>query len=130
MSEGQYGERIAKLEAKTDSIEKRLDDLSEIKTAVTQLTLLSEQQAEYNKRYEKTQAKFCQHLETINTNLSNLNNSAELTNKRLSDLEGKFECIDEKSKVDIVKIIVWTVPGLLGAGLTFFILKIAGLIVF
>lgn len=143
MTNGEYGERIAKLEIKTDTIEKRLEDLSEIKTAVVRLTLLSEQQLEHNERVGKT-------LETINSNLSSLNAHAEVTNERLSDLEGKVSCyedvsrtsdkvnnlekrvdnLDDKSKVDIVKIIVWAVPGLLGAGITFFILKIVGLIVF
>lgn len=144
MSNGSdHGERIAKLEIKTDAIEKRLEDLSEIKTAVTRLTLLSEQQLEHNERVGRT-------LETINNNLSSLDAHARVTNERLSDLEGKVSCyedvsrtsdkvsslekrvniLDDKSKIDIIKVIVWAVPGLLGAGVTFFILKIAGLIVF
>lgn len=135
MSNSDYGERISKLEEKTDNIEKKVDDLSDIKTAVTELALLSRQQLEQNKEFKETQemlvgsnAKFNITLETMNDNLTNMNSEIKETNKRMSELETKVGSLDDKSKVDILKITRKSVPWLLAAGISFWILKLVGVI--
>lgn len=151
MSNSDYGERISKLEEKTDNIEKKVDDLSDIKTVVTELALLSRQQVEQNKEFKETQTmlvlsntKFNTILETMNENLTKMNSEIKETNKKMSDLETKVGSmdnsekiidletkvgdLDDKSKVDILKIAIKAVPWLLGAGITFWVLKLVGII--
>lgn len=130
-----YGERIAKVEEKVDTIEKRVDDLSDIKGVVAELALLSRQQVEQNKEFKEVQemlvvsnTEFSATLKTINNNLSNINAEAEKTNTRLNDLEVKFDCIDDKSKVDILTIIRSVIPWLLGAGIMYGIMQVAKMI--
>lgn len=147
MSNSDYGERISKLEEKTDNIEKKVDDLSDIKTVVTELALLSRQQVEQNKEFKETQTmlvlsntKFNTILETMNENLTKMNSEIKETNKKMSDLETKVGSmdnsekiidletkvgdLDDKSKVDILKIAIKAVPWFLGAGITYGIYKI------
>lgn len=147
MSNSDYGERISKLEEKTDNIEKKVDDLSDIKTVVTELALLSRQQVEQNKEFKETQTmlvlsntKFNTTLETMNENLTKMNSEIKETNKKMSDLETKVGSmdnsekiidletkvgdLDDKSKVDILKIAIKAVPWFLGAGITYGIYKI------
>jgi uncharacterized coiled-coil protein SlyX len=147
VSNSDYGERISKLEEKTDNIEKKVDDLSDIKTVVTELALLSRQQVEQNKEFKETQTmlvlsntKFNTILETMNENLTKMNSEIKETNKKMSDLETKVGSmdnsekiidletkvgdLDDKSKVDILKIAIKAVPWFLGAGITYGIYKI------
>jgi len=147
VSNSDYGERISKLEEKTDNIEKKVDDLSDIKTVVTELALLSRQQVEQNKEFKETQTmlvlsntKFNTILETMNENLTKMNSEIKETNKKMSDVETKVGSmdnsekiidletkggdLDDKSKVDILKIAIKAVPWLLGAGITYGIYKI------
>lgn len=151
MSNSDYGERISKLEEKTDNIEKKVDDLSDIKTVVTELALLSRQQVEQNKEFKETQTmlvlsntKFNTILETMNENLTKMNSEIKETNKKMSDLETKVGSmdnsekiidletkvgdLDNKSKVDILKIAIKAVPWLLVAGISFWVLKLVGII--
>lgn len=151
MSNSDYGERISKLEEKTDNIEKKVDDLSDIKTVVTELALLSRQQVEQNKEFKETQTmlvlsntKFNTILETMNENLTKMNSEIKETNKKMSDLETKVGSmdnsekiidletkvgdLDDKSKVDILKIAIKAVPWLLVAEISFWVLKLVGII--
>ena len=135
MSNGEYGERISKLEVKTDNLEREIKDLVDVKMVVTELALLSRQQIEQNKNFGDTQITLVNSyselkttLSTMNENLSGMNEEMKENNARLSELEDKVECIDNKSKVDILKIIIGVVPWLLLAGTSFWVLKLTGLI--
>ena len=72
----------------------------------------------------ESNTKFNATLETINKSLVDMGCEIRETNVKLNDLELKVESIDEKSKVDIVKVIIRTVPWLLVAGLSFWILNL------
>ncbi|NLJ58228.1 MAG: hypothetical protein GX339_05215 [Tissierellia bacterium] len=137
MSNGEYGERISKLEVKTDNLEKKIDDLVDVKVVVTELALLSKQQIEQNKDFKETQMTLVNSygelkttLSTMNENLSGMNEEMKENNARLAELEDKVECIDDRSKVDILKIIIGVVPWLLLAGTSFWVLKLTGLVSF
>lgn len=131
LSKEEYGERISRLETKIDNIENKVDGLCNVETVVTELALISRQHIEQFKDFKKTQemlvesnTKFNATLETINKSLVDMGCEIRETNVKLNDLELKVESIDEKSKVDIVKVIIRTVPWLLVAGLSFWILNL------
>ena len=131
MSNSNYGERISRLEEKVDNIEEKVNELSDVKNAVTELALLSRQYIEQNKEFRKTQETLVQSytelkttLKTMNDNLTNINCEVKKANTRIGDLEVKVGALDNKSKVDIISLIVKAVPWFLGAGITYGIYKI------
>ncbi len=131
MSNSNYGERISRLEEKVDNIEEKVNELSDVKNVVTELALLSRQYIEQNKEFRKTQETLVQSytelkttLKTMNDNLTNINCEVKKANTRIGDLEVKVDALDNKSKVDIISLIVKAVPWFLGAGITYGIYKI------
>jgi len=131
MSNSNYGERISRLEEKVNNIEEKVNELSDVKNVVTELALLSRQYIEQNKEFRKTQETLVQSytelkttLKTMNDNLTNINCEVKKANTRIGDLEVKVDALDNKSKVDIISLIVKAVPWFLGAGITYGIYKI------
>lgn len=134
------------LETKVDALEDRVDNLGEIKSAVIELTLLSRQQLEYNKKFTETHeqllvsnAKLGVILNSINDSLTNMNEELKCTNERVNEFENKvdikfdkvdvqFDGLENKSKIDLLDIIKKPVATLLLGGLTFWILQLVGII--
>jgi predicted nuclease with TOPRIM domain len=126
---------ITKLQGDVEGLKEKVADLNDIKVAVTELTLLQKQQIEYNKKFNEMYEKaisnnieFSSTLKNINDNLNALNGEIKGTNKRIDLVEDKITKIDEKSKVDILKIFRDWTPKLLLGGLTFYFLQLSGLI--
>lgn len=133
--EQNYEVRISKLETRVDSIEEKLDDVSDIKEAVTELTLLSRQQVERNKKFDElyemvivSNTEFSSTLKMIDKNLSCISDELKNTNERISNLEIKVSNIDNKSKVDFLNIIKQWLPKLIAGGLILYFLQLAEIV--
>lgn len=138
--------RVTTIEVKVNTLEDKLCDLTDIKTCVTELALLSRQQIEHNKKFTETHerlilsnAQFSTTLNSINDNLTAMNEEIKCTNERMINLESKVEekfvgvnkqinNINEKSKIDLMDIGKRWVPKLLVGGVIFYFLQIAGFI--
>lgn len=101
-------ERLARVETIVEHNGKRIDDLEGKNDLLTRLTIVSEQQAEFNKEF-KQEAKefrlsisdFKMTIEKVNTNLDGLNKKFETIDQRVGTLEGnkgeqKIEKLDER----------------------------------
>lgn len=128
-------ERLAKLETEVDELQNKVDDFSIMKDTLIELKTLSEEQSEYNKKfnemYEKSltsNAEFSNTLKNINNNLNSMNIEIKGTNERIDGIEDKINEIDEKSKIDILKIIKDWTPKLIVGGVAYYILQLAGII--
>jgi predicted nuclease with TOPRIM domain len=113
----EHTKNIATLKADVNNLRDRMEDMSEIRNAVVKLTVLQEEQAKFSADVSET-------LKGINENLNILNTETKDTNQRVSSLEMKVEKIDEKSKVDILNLIVKAVPWLISLGLGTYILQV------
>lgn len=128
-------EAIATLESKVENLENKMDDFSIMKDTLIELKSLSKEQSQYNKKFNEmyenslvSNAEFSNTLKNINTNLNSLNTEIKGTNERLDDVENKIIEIDEKSKIDILKMIKDWIPKLIIGGIGYYILQLVGII--
>lgn len=142
----EFDKRLSVAETKIDNITKELDELSDIKSVIVELSLLSKQQVEYNKKstdtYESlvmSNTRFAITLENINKNLMCVNDEIKHTNSRIStletsmlsdnkDLSESISDIENKSKVDLLELAKPVIPSLIAGGFFFWLLQILGLI--
>lgn len=117
--EVKISERVSKAETKIDSLEKKIDDMDDMKTAITTLVTIQQErekrdiiQDEENKKQSEALIDLKGTLIRINDNLDALNNEAKETkeevketNKRIDKLEDKYSKSEEKSKIDIRDIL-------------------------
>ena len=101
-------EDVATLKTKVEDIEKQVDDMSDIKTAITRLTVVQEQQIEQDKKmqdlFEKQSAfnerQFQTNVEVTNT-LKTMNESLKLLSDEIKKVDNKVDGVNDK--VDSVK---------------------------
>ena len=127
--------QIAKLETDMKNVKDRIDDLTIIKDAVvetkTYVKILSksqEEQSKINQEFSTTLKSINKNLDILNMETIETKNEIKGTNKRIDTLENKIIDIDEKSKVDILKILKDWTPKLLVTGIAFYILQLVGII--
>ena len=113
-----HTKQIAELKTDVDNLKDRVNDLSDIKEAVIKLTVLQEKQTEFSEEFSQT-------LKTMNVKIDN-------TNNKVDKLETKFEEkiieIDNKSKVDLLKVAKDWTPKLILGGIAYYILQLVGII--
>jgi len=126
-----HSERIATLESEVDELQDKVDDFSTMKDTLIELKSLSKEQAEYNKKFNEmyenslvSNAEFSNTLKNINNNLNSLNTEMKGTNERIDNIEDRLVKINNKSKIDILNLIVKATPWLISLGLGTYIIQI------
>jgi len=126
-----HSERIATLESEVDELQDKVDDFSTMKDTLIELKSLSKEQAEYNKKFNEmyenslvSNAEFSNTLKNINNNLNSLNTEMKGTNERIDNIEDRLIKINNKSKIDILNLIVKATPWLISLGLGTYIIQI------
>jgi len=69
-------------------------------------------------------AEFSNTLKNINNNLNSLNTEMKGTNERIDNIEDRLIKINNKSKIDILNLIVKATPWLISLGLGTYIIQI------
>jgi carboxypeptidase C (cathepsin A) len=129
-----HSERIATLENDVENLKDRVDDLSIIKDAVietkTYIKILTKAQEEQS----RTMSQITETMNKQNQTLDKLNEKIDSTDEKVDDLNNKFQVklneIDDKSKIDILKMAKDWTPKLIIGGITYYILQIVGVIKF
>jgi septal ring factor EnvC (AmiA/AmiB activator) len=124
----EHGEKIAKLETDVDNVKKQLNDWSDIKEAVVELKVLQQEQVKSNKKFEKLYEETTKSNMEITSTLKGINENLNSLNIRTNSLEEKIDEIDERSKIDILKMAKDWIPKLIIGGIAYYILQIAGII--
>jgi len=127
--------QIAKLETDMENVKDKIEDLSDIKDAVVETKTYVKILSESQKEQSKINQEFSTTLKSINKNLDILNmetietkNEIKNTNKKINTLENKIVEIDDRSKVDILKLLKDWTPKLIVSGIAFYILQLVGII--
>ena len=146
MTNSMIEQRLAKVEAEMGIVKGQVTECLDMKTLVAKISLLSEQQAQYNKEFaESNKMLMSSNIESSMT-FKNINRSLKSLVERMDSLESKvdvkFEGMDKKfdgvdkkfcemsdnSKIDIVDMAKMAVPGLIGSGIVFVILRLVGVL--
>lgn len=91
---------LATMKTEIDNIKTTVSDFSQIKTAIIKLTILSEQQLQFNERQLQANDKFEATLTSINENLNTLNiRVGNLENEKIEEVETEKEIKVEKIKL-------------------------------
>ena len=116
-----HNQRITTLETKVGNVDS-------IKEAVIRLTAIQEMQEKRNEKFEESYMRQIEINAKVSTSLDNLNDNLSKMNNRMERYEDDVHNIDNKSKVDLLKIARQWVPPLLVCGVTFWVLHITGVI--
>lgn len=109
--ENKFGERIAKLEQKTEGHENRINKYEEDQSLLYRLTIVSEQQQKFNEEQQRQLNNMDETFKTINENLTTLNHTSnelkediQRIGKRQDDFEDVFNTENDKGKISIYDI--------------------------
>jgi predicted nuclease with TOPRIM domain len=116
---------LATLRSEVNELKDKMEDMSAIKEAIVKLTILQEKQTEFSEDVSET-------LKEMKVEIRETKTEVKSTSERVNDLENTFEEkiieIDNKSKVDLLKIAKDWTPKLIVSGIAYYILQLVGII--
>lgn len=125
MQEKKTGERLAVLEQKVETSNKRIDNhtsriekLESNNDVLIRLSTLMEVQTEMDKQQNEQMEKFGEVLNSVNSNLTHLNQTSDQLKSNVGVLSGRIESIEksqEDYKIDVPKLFTNIVVGAITA---------------
>lgn len=97
----EHVKELADHEARIEHIEKKVDDLFEIKENIQLLTYIQKEQNLFNKEQARVNAEVSNTLVAINSNLKDMSKKLNETDQKVENLQQKFEEVECKNKIDV-----------------------------
>lgn len=127
-----HSEDIASLKTEVKNIKYNLNNMTDIRDAVVKLTVLQEEQAKSSQEVSEILKDMREEIKETKVEIKETKIEVKNTNDKVNGLEDKFEKkiseIDDKGKLDWIKMVKDWMPKLILGGAIYYILQLTELL--